>query len=340
MRVAVVGCGLIGTRRATVARQAGDDVRTVVDLDLERAQELATRVGARPLTDWREAVADPEVDAVCVSTVNAALLPVTLGALAAGKHVLCEKPFGRNAVEAAQMAEAAHAAGRTVKVGFNLRFHPGIADAHRIVEAGTIGQVAHLRAAYGHGGRPGYEHEWRGNAELAGGGELLDQGVHLVDLTRWFLGEIERVYGVTSTVAWPIAPLEDNGFALLHARGGAVASLHTSWTQWRNLFRLEIFGDRGSVTVEGLGGSYGDECLTLHTRRAEGGRPDEEARTYPPEDVSWAAEWREFCAAVAERRAPLGTADDGLAVARIVDGIYESARSGGPVDIRARGVGA
>ena len=260
MRVVVVGCGLIGTRRATVAHAAGDEVRAVVDLDLSRAQALATQVGARAATDWREAVADAEVDAVCVSTVNAALLPITLGALTAGKHVLCEKPFGRNASEAAQMAEAARVAGRTVKVGFNLRFHPGIAEAHRLVEAGTIGAVAHLRAAYGHGGRPGYEQEWRGNLELAGGGELLDQGVHLVDLSRWFLGEIERVYGVTSTVAWPITPLEDNGFALLHARGGAVVMLHTSWTQWRNLFRLDRLcevTDPKSDRAEGEWGDFG-----------------------------------------------------------------------------------
>jgi len=340
MRVAVVGCGLIGARRATVARDAGDEVRAVVDLDPARARDLAAQVSARPLTDWREAVADPEVDAVCVSTVNAALMPVTLGALAAGKHVLCEKPFGRNAAEAAEMTRAAREAGRTVKVGFNLRFHPGIADAHRLARSGALGRLAHLRAAYGHGGRPGYEHEWRGDPALAGGGELLDQGVHLVDLTRWFLGDIGRVYGVTSTVAWPIAPLEDNGFALLHARSGAVASLHTSWTQWRNLFRLELFGDRASVAVEGLGGSYGDERLTLHTRRPEGGRPDEEVRTYPPEDASWAEEWREFRAAVTEGRPPLGAAEDGLAVARIVDGIYASARTGTPVEIAAEGARA
>ena len=334
MRIAVVGCGLIGSRRARVAAAAGDTVAYAVDLLPERAAALAAEVGGAPLGDWQEVLRDSAVEAVCVATVNASLMPVTVAALEAGKHVLCEKPLGRNALEATAMAEAAQRAGRLLRVGFNLRYHPGLAEAHALVEGGAIGRVAHLRAAYGHGGRPGYEAEWRGNAELAGGGELLDQGVHLVDLCRWFLGPIARVQALMRTVAWPIAPLEDNGFALLEATSGAVAVLHTSWTQWRNLFRFEVFGDRGAVTVEGLGGSYGPESLTIHTRRLpEGGRPDEQVVTYGDEDVSWSAEWRAFRRAVESGEAEMGTPADGVGAARVIDAMYASARAGGPVSV-------
>src|SRR5207237_8120992 len=127
------------------------------------------------------------------------------------------------------------------KVGFTLRHHEAVAKAHALVQRGDIGAVVCLRAAYGHGGRVGYENEWRGNPALAGGGELLDQGVHLLDLARWFLGNFDEVSGLTPRWVWDIAPLEDNAFILLRADAGQVASLHPSWTQWRNPLRFAVY---------------------------------------------------------------------------------------------------
>jgi predicted dehydrogenase len=252
---------------------------------------------------------------------------VTSAALAAGKHVLCEKPFGCNAEEALGLLDAARQADRVVKVGFTLRHHQAVAHAHSLVAGGEIGVAVALRAAYGHGGRPGYDREWRGNPALAGGGELLDQGVHLVDLSRWFLGDFARVSGAVGTWVWQIEPLEDNGFALLQTADGRVATLHTSWTQWRNLFRLEVLGTEGLVAVGGLGGSYGPETL-VHARRSEGGPPDEERWAFETADEAWISEWQEFASAIREGREPLGSASDGLEAARLVDAVYESARSG------------
>lgn len=327
MNLAVVGCGLIGTRRALTARAAGTRVRFVVDIDRSRAETLAAEVGAEAATDWERVVGHPEVDAVNVATVNRWLMPIAVAALRAGKHVLCEKPLGRNATEALAICNAAREAGRVLQVGFNLRFHPAIAEAHTLVASGAIGELTHLRAAYGHGGRPGYESEWRARPEESGGGELLDQGIHLADLCGWFLGPITEVLGATTTSAWPIAPAEDNGFGILRTADGRVASIHTSWTQWKNLFRLEVFGTQGALTVEGLGGSYGPERLTIHRRRAEGGVPDIEVREFA-DDPSWERDWGEFAAAAREGREPLAGGQAGLAAARIVDALYESARTG------------
>ena len=323
----------MGARRARVAREAGDEVTRVADVSEERAAAAAAEVGSGSTTDWREIARAPEIDAVVVATPNKDAVEITTTLLEAGKHVLCEKPLGRNAEEAATMVEAARANDRVLKVGFNHRHHPAIARAHELASGGAIGPLLGIRAAYGHGGRPGYEHEWRGDAELAGGGELLDQGVHVVDLCRWFLGDFDRVLAVVATWYWSIAPLEDNAFALLCAPGGEVASLHTSWTQWKNLFRFEVIGRDGYVIVDGLGGSYGPERLTLGIRTGDGAVPDEEAWSYPGGDVSWREEWREFTAAVAEAREPIGSGADGLAAAHVIDALYASSRSGAAVPV-------
>jgi predicted dehydrogenase len=328
MNIGIVGCGLIGSRRARVAQEAGDKVALVADIQESRAQELGEALAASWSQDWQEVVGHPDIDAVIIATFNSSLLPVTLAALRQGKHVLCEKPLGRNAGEARKMVEAARAARRILKAGFNHRHHPAVQRAHELAQAGEIGPLMSIRAAYGHGGRPGYDLEWRGNTQLAGGGELLDQGVHVVDLCRWFLGDFVQVSGMLGTWFWQVAPLEDNGFALLRTAQGQVAQIHTSWTQWKNLFRFEVFGREGYLLVEGLGGSYGPERLTWGRRRPESGPPVEEAWKFPGPDISWEAEWREFRDAVKMGRQPLGHGYDGYQAARVIDAIYASAQRG------------
>ena len=332
--VAVVGCGLIGRRRASVAASHPAS-RLIVTCDsiLSAAQSVAHPWGALAVADWRAAVDRREVEAVVVSTPNGVLAEIAVAALAAGKHVLIEKPMGRNLEEARTIAGAADAARRLVKVGFNHRYHPAIAAAHRHVHAGDVGAVINMRCRYGHGGRLGYEREWRGSREQAGGGELTDQGVHVVDLIHWFLGVPVSAYARLQTAVWPLGDLEDNGFGVLDFSGGAVAIFHTSWTQWKNLFSLEVTGRDGSVIVEGLGRSYGTETLTRHRRRPQGGPPETECTEYSGEDASWADEWEDFLGAVLEGRPMLGSANDGVAAMRTLDALYRSAALRSPVSV-------
>lgn len=333
----VVGCGLIGTRRAAeAARHPASRCIAVADADAGRAAGVAGAVGARVARDWQELVASPDVDIVCVATPNGLLAEIAIAALSAGKHVLVEKPMGRNLDEARAIRAAAQAAERQVKVGFNHRYHPAIARAHRELSSGTIGSPINARVRYGHGGRPGYEREWRGNAELAGGGELTDQGVHVVDLLHWFVGVPRYVYAVTQTAVWPLGELEDNAFAVLRYAGGVVAAFHTSWTQWKNLFSFEVFGTAGSLVVEGLGGSYGQETLTIAQRAREGGAPATERLAFEGPDTSWRDEWSDFVAGIGEGRAYLGDADDGLVAMETLAALYASARSGLPVAYGSR----
>jgi len=329
--VGVVGCGLIGRRRAEeAARHEATRCIAVADLDAALASTLASEVGARVGLDWRDVVAADDVDIVCVATPNGLLAEIAIAALASGKHVLLEKPMGRNVVEARAIAAAAVAAGRHVKVGFNHRYHPAIERARRELAAGTIGSAINARARYGHGARPGYEREWRGSLESAGGGELTDQGVHVADLLHWFIGVPDSVFAVTQTAVWPLGELEDNAFAILRYPGGRVASFHTSWTQWKNLFSLEVFGEHGSLVVEGLGRSYGDETLTLAHRAMEGGAPRMERLVFDGPDLSWRDEWSDFIAGIVEGQPYLGGPADGIVAMETLAALYRSAKSGLP----------
>lgn len=351
-RVAVVGCGLIGRRRAEVVRRSTTaELVIVADLDGARAGAVAREAGCLATTDWQAAATTADVDIVVVSTTNNWLAPVTIAALRHGKHVLVEKPMARTVAEAEAIAQAAGYlpsivgsgdcrqtafGGRPplVRVGFNHRHHAALWQAHDLFARGAIGDVLSIRCRYGHGGRPGYDKEWRADPALAGGGELLDQGVHAIDLFRWFLGDFAEAVGFTASYVWGAGgAVEDNAFALFRTATGRVASLHASWTQWKNLFCFEVFGRDGYLLLEGLGGSYGPERLTWGRRRPESGPPDEQRFDFPALDISWDAEWQEFVDAIRAHREPLANGYDGLQAIRMVHAVYESSRTGRVVEL-------
>ncbi len=324
--VGVIGAGLIGSRRAaTAAEGPGSRLIAVSDIDPDRSARVAALYGGRPVSDWRDLISDPDVGAVVVSTFNSSLCPITIAALEAGKHVLCEKPLGRNSQEAEAMVAAASQSGRTLKVGFNLRFHPALRQARRLCAEGAIGDLYFVRGIYGHGGRSGYDREWRGNAELAGGGELLDQGVHLVDLARWFVGDLKYVHGCVMRWFWDIAPLEDNAFVTLAGPGDKIVNLHGSWTQWKNRFSFEVYGHDGFICVQGLGGNYGTETLTVASRRGSG-PPEENTNSFDFPDLSWQADWWDFLTAIETGHRPEVDGAEALAVMRLVDDVYADCR--------------
>jgi predicted dehydrogenase len=318
--VAIVGCGLIGRKRAAALGSAR--LVACADVDAERAEALArTAPGATATSDWRAAVARPDVDVVIVSTVNNALAPVTLAAAAAGKHVLVEKPAALTAFEVDAVIDAVQSAGVQVRVGFNHRYHPALQKARELVDAGELGQMMFVRARYGHGGRAGYEKEWRADPAIAGGGELIDQGVHVIDLSRWFLGDFTRVDGFAHTYYWRM-PVDDNAFLLLRTACGQAATLHVSCTEWKNLFSFEIYGHRAKLHVEGLGGSYGVERLSFYRMSPAMGPPDTTIWEYPGADRSWEIEFAEFMDDISLNRRPSAGLSDARAALAVVDAIY------------------
>jgi predicted dehydrogenase len=321
MRVAIIGCGLIGRKRLL---SLGDrhSLVAVADLVRERADALAAQfLGAVATTDWQQAVSLPEVEAVFVATTNQWLAPVSLAAIKAGKHVLVEKPAARNCAELEPLLAASETAGVCVQVGFNHRYHAAFQKAHEIFASGSLGPLMFIRGRYGHGGRLGYEREWRAFPEQSGGGELLDQGVHLIDLASWFLGPFVHVEGWSDTYFWNM-PVEDNGFLLLRTPRNQVAFLHASCTEWKNLFSFEIYGRDAKLQIDGLGGSYGLERLSFYRMLPEMGPPETTIWEYPGEDRSWKRELEAFQGFIERKEIPQpGLREAGEAL-RIVETVY------------------
>ena len=323
LRAAIIGCGGIGAKRAKTPK----DIRvvSVCDIPEDRAQALARALpGAEASTDWKATVRRDDVDLVMVATVHDMLAPIAAEAAAAGKHVLIEQPGARRTSELTPVRDAAARTGARVRVGFNHRFHRAFIKAREIFDSGALGRMMFVRGRYGHGGRPGYDREWRADPERSGGGELVDQGMHLIDLARWFLGDFNQVKAFTETCFWDM-PVEDNAFLLLRTPQGQVASLHATWTEWKNLFSFEIFGRGAKLEISGLGGSYGVERLAFYRMLPQMGPPETTIWEYPMADDSFQREMEEFVADIRLGREPSPGIADAEAALAIVETVYREA---------------
>lgn len=328
-RVAIIGCGLIGRKRAEALD--GDQLVGCFDLNAEVANALAADFGAvacAGLDDlWALA---PEI--VIVAVTHDRLAELSIAALQNGAHVLVEKPAGLSAAQVDAIGAAAAAADRRVKVGFNHRFHPGINRAITEARSGVYGDILHLRARYGHGGRPGYADEWRADVARSGGGEIVDQGMHLLDLTHWLMGPLPLHSALLRTQFWD-TEVDDNAALILGERASREAPwalLHVSWTEWKNLFSLEIYCRTAKLHVDGLARSYGAQKLRIFKMKPELGPPDLEQIEYPAQDGSWLAEWRQFRDAISSGEPVLGGLADARFAWETIDAAY-AADGYGPV---------
>ncbi|MBX9810883.1 MAG: Gfo/Idh/MocA family oxidoreductase [Burkholderiales bacterium] len=320
MNVAIVGCGLIGQKRAKAL--SGARLVACADSNLARAEQLARNAeGCVAASDWRQAVNRKDVSAVVIATPHDSLAEITAGAIEAGKHVLVEKPAARHVGELRSLPDRADQKGVLVHVGFNHRYHRAFRQARQIVDSGALGPLMFLRARYGHGGRIGYDKEWRAQPELSGGGELIDQGVHIIDLARWFLGDFTEVEGYAHTYFWNM-PVDDNAFLLLKTAQKQVAFLHASCTEWKNTFSFELYGHNGKLQIDGLGGSYGVERLAYYKMLPEMGPPETTIWEYPMADNSWEVEMAEFLEDIRLGRQPAAGLKDAVAAMDVVDRIY------------------
>jgi predicted dehydrogenase len=333
LRAGIVGYGYMGEiRRRTI--EAHPELELAGVCDPKITDPSAFRV---PLfADYRPLV-ESDVDVVFVCTPNNLTPEVTVHALERGRHVFCEKPPGR-ALDDIRRIRAAEQANVHAKLifGFNHRHHPGITEAKAIADSGLLGEILNLRGVYGKSGGDTFEQSWRNDPAVGGGGILLDQGIHMLDLFRFFCGEFEEVLGMTATSFWNI-PMEDNAFVLLRSARGQVAMLHSTATSWKHTFRLEITLEKGYLTISGLlskTGSYGRETLLIGRKPARGemvslGNPREEM-TYYDADPSWDIEVQHLVECIREDRpVSKGTSLDALRVMEIVDEVYRQAAARG-----------
>ncbi len=319
MNIAIIGAGLIGKKRAR-ALPNGVNLRVVCDVDREQALKFSRKFKCGSETDWRKVVANPLIEAVIVSTPNKYLSVIAASAIARGKHVLIEKPGAKNLKELQKIVTAYRKRKVVVMFGYNHRYHPAILKAKKLIDSKKYGKVLFIRAKYGHGGRLGYEKEWRFNKDISGGGELLDQGTHLIDLVSFFCGPLEYHSGYTGTLFWR-TKLEDSSFLIL--KGGRIAAnLSATCVEWKNVFCFEIMLQTAKIQIDGLGGSYGPERLTFYTMGPKMGPPEVAEFNFPGEDLSWKKENETFFKRIRSRDFSGEALQDAQYVLRIVEQAY------------------
>ena len=334
MKIAIIGCGLIGKKRAEAIRSHGQDEIVACCDSNPQASEAFSREYQCKSYATAEELLHSQAEAIIISVVNKFAKPFILQALQFQRHILAEKPLGRNLLESREILDFLGKQDRfiAVKTGFNLRFHPAIQKAKVLSSEGVIGPLFFIRAQYGHGGRPGMEKEWRASKDLCGGGELLDQGVHIVDLCRWFAGEVTAVSSVLRTNFWK-TEVEDTAFVQMKTVQGIDIQFQVGWTIWKNTFAFELFGEKGYIRIQGLGGSYGEETLEIGIRNPQGGVPSIQREEFKNSESCWVAEWSEYRSAIQELRQPHASAEDGYEANRVIDAIYRSAHCNRPIEL-------
>jgi predicted dehydrogenase len=236
--------------------------------------------------------------------------------------VLIEKPGALNLAELKELKGEAEKTNSILRIGYNHRFHPGFLKLKDIVKSAGYGDIQLIRARYGHGGRPGYETEWRAQREISGGGELIDQGSHLIDLSHFLAGPSTLEFASLPTMYWNM-DVEDNAFLALSTSGGAKSWLHASWTEWKNLFSFEVFFKTAKVEVNGLGGSYGPEKLIVHHMEQGLGVPTSKEESFGESDSSWALEMSDIMNQINGLQHNGADIDSAIDVFEIIESAYK-----------------
>lgn len=320
MKAAVIGCGLIGRKRA-MAFPNHVELVGCFDENSSAGESFAKEFNTSNFASLVELLAIPDLNFVVIATRHDSLHSIATSALNAGKNVFIEKPGAINHLEFEKICELARKKDLKMHVGYNHRHHPAIKKAYEVFNEGMIGEVMFLRGRYGHGGRVGYEKEWRADKSKSGGGELIDQGTHLIDLSIGFLGKLQVDYASTPNYFWDMA-VEDNVFMSLQNNSGNIAFLQVSCTEWKNMFSLEIYGKTGKIEISGLGRSYGVETLTFHKMLPEMGPPISQTWSFAEPDDSWALEMSEFIDDIHVGFNNSDNLDSSLEVLRVIAEIY------------------
>jgi 1,5-anhydro-D-fructose reductase (1,5-anhydro-D-mannitol-forming) len=321
----IIGFGKMGMIRAKAITDSGRArVKAVYDTNAEEVPG-----GDYQVVDCEsEIISDPDIDAICICTPNYRICPLIIASLLAGKHVFAEKPPGLNAQEVEQIRAAEEKSGSLkLMYGFNHRHHLSIKRMKQIVDSGELGKLLWMRGRYGKEVDDSFFDGWRANPELAGGGIMLDQGIHMLDLMMHLGGGFDEVHAFVSNLFWKLEGIEDNVFAILKSsQTGICASIHSTMTQWRYLFSLEVFCENGSLILNGLktsSGAYGEEDLAIK-HNATDGRFTSEERIVFHEDTSWQLEINHFLDCIQDGRAvEHGNSTDALSLMKLMDRIYE-----------------
>lgn len=329
LKAAIVGYGYMGKiRRKIIEDNPALNLVAICDTNKDLLASDAS-IRCKHYTDYKKLL-KTNIDLVFVCTPNSFSPAIVADSLNAGKHVFCEKPPGRDLNDIKMMIDA-EKKNPSLKLmfGFNHRYHPGILEAKKMIDSGRLGNILFLKGTYGKSGGKNYLSSWRNQKEIAGGGILLDQGIHMLDLFRYFCGDYDEIKGFLSRMFW-VTDVEDNAFVCLRNPKGQVAMLHSSATLWKHCFKLEIFSEHAYLIVQGLlskTGSYGRETLIVGKRQFEDesfalGNPREEV-IYFDQDLSWSIEVDRFTDYI-RKNTPVDNSSsyDALKVMEIIDTMY------------------
>ena len=324
LRVGIIGYGKMGRIRHEVLESL-DDIATAMLYD-----PVPFKSKYKIAASAEEIVNHPNIDVVFICTPNFLNKKYTILSLQAGKHVFCEKPPAFTAKDVMEIKAVEQKSGKILMYGFNHRHHESIRHMKHLFDSNEFGKVLWMRGRYGKSVDQSYYDNWRAKKNLAGGGILIDQGIHMLDLFLLFGGNFDKISASVSNLYWKLE-VEDNVFATLeNTETGLTASLHSTMTQWRHLFSLEVFLEKGYMVLNGLktsSNSYGDEILSIAKNRSTAPAAtweDEEHITYH-NDSSWAFEMREYFEAIRKgQRINSGNSDDALKLMKVIDTIYEN----------------
>lgn len=330
LRTAIIGMGRMGkTRYASMLDHGGYDICAICDTDIRNMDGFSEA----KYTDWEDCINKEQLDAVIVCTYNRFIPDIVYVSLEKHCHVFAEKPPGRNLSDAIRMSKMATAREKMVlKFGFNHRYHNSVIEAKTLLDSGMMGEVIAARGVYGKAGSLCFHEEWRNQKEMSGGGILIDQGIHMVDLLLYLVGDFSQVQSSVDKLAWDGINTEDSAFAIMKTRDGKVASLHSSALQWKHKFDLDILCTKGYIALNGLltsTKSYGEEQITyyfkdLEMKNGKMGNPKEYTMCFD-KDYSWDLEMKEFYDAVTGKEAlSNGTPQDAVRVMEIIERIYQN----------------
>jgi len=325
MNVGIIGMGKMGKIRRESIKKGPHIVKALYDIDRSKISGLSNT-----LSHYDEMFDIPDLDAIFICTPNFLNKELVIKTLLSGKHAFCEKPPAFSAADVEDIIEIERRTGKVLMYGFNHRHHESIVTLKRLIKSGECGDILWMRGRYGKSSDEGFFDGWRSKKELSGGGILIDQGIHMLDLFLYIADDFHDVHSFISNQYWKDADVEDNVFAIMkNNESGVTASLHSTMTQWRHLFSLEVFLQRGYFTINGLrtpSGTYGPEILTIAKNRTKPPMAtwsEEDSISYDI-DNSWDSEVEHFFNCIERKKTvETGNTSDALKLMRLVDKIYK-----------------
>lgn len=321
IKAGIIGIGSFGEKRAKAVKSSSNgELIGIADIDVQKAQEVGKNLEVQPYK-IDDLLANKEIEAVIISTPNKYHLPITIKALKAGKHVLCEKPLSRTAKEAREMVETAKQVGKFLKTGSNHRYFLSVQKAYEVIKKGLIGEIISFNGRIGNNGERA-KNSWFWDKEISGGGTMLDNGCHLLDIARWFMGDFAEALGMTTNLYWKDCPVEDMATGIFLTKDKKMAVINTSWRQLSGYLHFEVNGTDGYITVDGRFDTHGGDNIYWQSLKDNGEIQSINFAQVKP--FSYIYELEEFFDNIEKGIEPKPSGRDGLEVIKMIEAVYKS----------------